>query len=108
MMGRWRQTLEAAAALALFAAMAIPAHAGDDRAVKSRVAPVYPEVAKRMHVVGAVKVQAVVDASGKVVDVKPISGVHMLEAAAEEAVRRWRFEPGDGESKVDLTFNFNN
>ena len=39
-----------AAALALVVALAIPARAADIRAVKSRVAPVYPEIAKRMRI----------------------------------------------------------
>ena len=37
-----------AAVLALLFTLSLPARAGDDRAVKSRVAPVYPELAKRM------------------------------------------------------------
>ncbi|WP_420237384.1 energy transducer TonB [Telmatobacter bradus] len=96
-----------AAALALVVAMAIPARAADDRAVKSRVAPVYPEIAKRMKIGGEVKVEATVDATGKVTDVKAISGNHMLAVAAEDAVRKWKFESGAGDSKVDVAVNFN-
>jgi len=95
-----------AAALALIVTFALPARAGDDRAVKSRVAPVYPEIAKRMRICGEVKLEATVDAQGKVKDVKPVSGNHMLEVAAEEAVRQWRFAPGDGDSVVTVSFNF--
>lgn len=104
--GRWAMALQVCAALALLVAMALPAGAADDRAVKNKVAPVYPEIAKRMHVVGMVRVEATVDATGKVVDVKPVSGNHVLSIAAEDAVRKWRFEPGAGESKVQLAFNF--
>ena len=96
-----------AAALALVVAMAIPARAADDRPVKSRVAPVYPEIAKRMKIAGEVKVEATVDASGKVTEVKAISGNHMLAVAAEDAVRKWKFESGAGESKVNVAVNFN-
>lgn len=95
------------AALALVVAMAIPARAADDRPVKSRVAPVYPEIAKRMKIAGEVKVEATVDASGKVTEVKAISGNHMLAVAAEDAVRKWKFESGAGESKVNVAVNFN-
>jgi TonB family protein len=95
-----------AAALAAIVAIALPAHAGDTRAVKSRVAPVYPEIAKRMHIVGEVQLEATVDAQGKVKDVKPVSGNHMLEMAAEDAVRQWKFVPGDGDSVVTVTVNF--
>jgi len=41
------------------------ARAADERAVKSRVTPIYPEVAKRMKIRGAVKLVATVDAQGK-------------------------------------------
>jgi len=93
--------------LALMASMAIPARAADDRAVKQRVAPVYPEIAKRMKIVGEVKLEATVDATGKVTDVKSLSGAHVLAVAAEDAVRKWQFESGSGTSKVNLAFNFN-
>ena len=59
-----------AAVLALLLALALPGRAADERAVKSRVPPVYPEIAKRMRITGAVKVEATVDAGGKVTDVK--------------------------------------
>lgn len=103
---RMRLRLLQAAALVLIVAFALPARAGDDRAVKSRVAPVYPEIAKRMHITGEVKLEATVDAQGKVKDLKPVSGNHMLEIAAEDAVRQWKFAPGDGDSVVPVTVNF--
>jgi TonB family protein len=95
-----------AAALAAIVALALPARAGDDRAIKSRVPPVYPEIAKRMRISGEVKLEATVDAQGKVKDVKPVSGNHMLELAAEDAVRQWRFESGDGDAVVTVSVNF--
>jgi TonB family protein len=95
------------AALALLFAMALPVRAADDRPVKQRVAPIYPEIAKRMHVGGEVKLLATVDASGKVIEVKTLSGNHMLSMAAEDAVRKWKFESGSGESRVDVAVNFN-
>jgi TonB family protein len=79
----------------------------DDRAIKSRVAPVYPEIAKRMKVSGVVKLDVTVDAEGKVTDVKEVSGNHTLSIAAEEAVRKWRFAPGPGVSTVSVELNFN-
>jgi len=95
-----------AAAFTAIVALALPVRAGDTRAVKSRVAPLYPEIAKRMRISGEVQLQATVDAQGKVKDVKPVSGNHMLEAAAADAVRQWKFVPGDGDSVVTVTINF--
>jgi TonB family protein len=94
------------AALALILTVAMPASAADERAVKSRVAPVYPEMARRMRIAGAVKLEANVDAQGKVTEVKAVSGNHMLAVAAEDAVRKWKFVPGSGDSSVTVEVDF--
>jgi TonB family protein len=101
---RWCAVMGATLALAL--GLALPARAGDDRAVKSRVAPVYPEIAKRMKISGEVKLEAVVDADGKVKDVRTVSGNHILGEAAEDAVKKWKFEPGSGDATVVVAVNF--
>lgn len=93
-------------ALVLLAGMAMPGRAADERAVKSRVAPVYPEIARRMKIGGVVKLEVTVDAEGRVVDVKPVSGNQMLSTAAQEAVRKWKFAPGDGQATVEVAVNF--
>jgi TonB family protein len=95
-----------AAALALLVALTMPARAADARAVKSRVSPVYPVIAKRMNITSVVKLSATVDAEGNVTDVKEISGNRALSQAAEEAVRKWRFESGAGASTVEVSVNF--
>jgi len=95
-----------AASMIAIMTLTLQARAGDDRAVKVRVPPVYPEVAKRMHVTGEVRLEATVDAQGNVKDVKPISGNHMLELAAEDALRKWKFVPGDGDAVVAVSLNF--
>ena len=59
-----------------------------------------------MRVSGAVRLTVTVDAGGKVIDVQAISGNSVLSYAAEEAVRKWRFEPGDGNTTVEVTVNF--
>lgn len=95
-----------AIAIALGMILAMPARPTDVRAVKSRVSPVYPEIAKRMRIDGSVTIEVKVDADGKVTQVKTISGNRVLSVAAEEAVRKWRFEPGSGQSTVDVSINF--
>lgn len=92
--------------LALMVALTIPAMAAEARAVKSRVAPVYPEIARRMKVSGAVKVEATVDADGNVIGVKMVSGNSLLGFAAQDAVRKWKFESGPGTAKVEVSLNF--
>ncbi len=93
------------AALALLALVAVSARA-DERAVKSRVEPIYPELAKRMKISGPVNMEATVDANGKVTDVKTTSGNHLLAGAAEDAVRKWKFVSGDGTAVVHVEINF--
>lgn len=95
-----------AAALALLIAIALPAGAANDRAVKTKVPPVYPELAKRMKITGVVKVEATVDPDGKVTAVKIISGNSSLQNAAEDAVRKWKFVAGDGTATVNVDVNF--
>jgi TonB family protein len=94
------------AVLALFIALALPARAADARAIKSRVTPIYPEIAKRLRISGVVKLEATVDESGKVTDVKTLSGNQMLAMAAQDAVRKWKYESGSGSATVDIDINF--
>lgn len=93
-----------AAALALLAT--VPVRASDDRAIKSRVPPAYPEIAKHLRIEGVVKIEATVDSDGKVIDVKTLIGNRILAAAAEDAVRKWRFAPAPSESKETVEIKF--
>ena len=92
-------------ALALVVLFALSA-AAEERAVKSRVPPIYPEIAKRMRASGMVSIEATVDASGSVTDAKAIDGNKLLAPAAEDAVRKWKFESGAGVTKVRVEINF--
>lgn len=103
---RMRTGLLHACLLALALTAALPARAGDARPIKSRVPPVYPELAKRMHISGQVTVSATVNEQGKVTEVKEVSGNHVLALAAEEAVKQWKFEPADAASSENIEVNF--
>jgi TonB family protein len=92
--------------VALVLALSLTASAAGERAIKSRVPPVYPELAKRMKIMGVVKVEATVDAGGNVTEVKTIDGNRMLSPAAEEAVKKWKFESGDGVATVQVELKF--
>ena len=59
----------------------------------SSIAPVYPQLATANHVEGDVKIQAQIDASGRVTSTKVISGPILLRAAAMNAVRQWKYSP---------------
>jgi len=55
--------------------------------------PVYPEFAMRARVAGMVVLEATIDARGKVVDVRVLRSVPLLDQAAIDAVRQWEFTP---------------
>lgn len=57
------------------------------------VAPSYPLLAKQMKVQGAVVLQALIDKGGRIQSLRVLSGPTILAAAAEEAVKQWRFKP---------------
>ena len=58
------------------------------------VAPTYPAIAKAAHVEGVVILEEVIGADGSVRDVHVLRSVHpLLDAAAIEAVRQWRYTP---------------
>jgi TonB family protein len=83
---------------------AFPASA--HRAVVSKVPPIYPELARRMHVSGTVVVHLVIAPDGSVSDAKVESGHALLGAAAQEAVKRWKFEPSPDTSDLTVDVNF--
>jgi len=56
-------------------------------------APEYPEVAKSARVQGAVILEAVIGADGKVQDVRVIKSIPLLDQAAIDTVKKWLFEP---------------
>ena len=82
------------------------AQTSSERKVASRVAPSYPELAKKMHIRGVVRVEAVVKANGTVKSTRVLGGNPVLVDAAIEAVGKWKFEPGQSETTeiVQLTF----
>lgn len=80
--------------------------AHEERKVASRVAPNYPELARKMHIHGVVKVEAVVRPNGSVKSTRVLGGNPVLVDAALDAINKWKFEPGPGETAevVQLTF----
>lgn len=89
-------------ALCIGSASAVPVH----RAIVSRVAPVYPELARRMHVGGTVVLLVSVEANGTVASTKVESGHPLLAPAAQDAVKRWRFAPDAAASQTEIDVNF--
>lgn len=77
-----------------------------ERKIASRVRPVYPELAKRMHIHGAVRMEVIVRPNGSVKSSRVLGGNPVLVEAAQEAVGKWRFEATQSETTeiVQLAF----
>ena len=76
------------------------------RKVKSKVAPSYPELARRMAISGVVKVQVVVAPNGSVKSTKVVGGHPLLVNAAVDAVKKWRFDAASEETTGVVEFKF--
>jgi protein TonB len=57
------------------------------------VAPVYPQLAMAARVQGSVVIDCVIDQSGTITSVTVLRSHPLLEQAAVEAVRQWRYRP---------------
>ena len=76
------------------------------RKTKSKVAPVYPDIARRMSITGTVKVQVVVAPNGNLKSTKVVGGHPLLVNAAMDAIKKWKFEPASEESTGIVEFKF--
>lgn len=99
--------------LVLVAGMSLGARAASadedgGRKVKSKVSPMYPELARRMNLTGTVKVEVVIGANGVVKSTKVIGGHPVLVEPALDAVKKWRYEPSQEETTATVEFHFNN
>jgi TonB family protein len=57
------------------------------------VKPIYPPEAQANRLQGVVILEALIDGDGSVVDARVLRSIPMLDAAALDAVRQWRFMP---------------
>ena len=86
----------------------LPAVAQEEltRKVTTRVAPTYPDLAKRMNIRGTVKFLVVVAPNGSLKNSKVVGGNPLLVNAALDALKRWKFEPSQDESTGTVEFKF--
>ncbi len=77
-----------------------------------RTPPVYPSIAKAARVGGTVLLHATISKNGTIKDVHVVSGPAMLQQAAVDAVRNWRYrpymlnnEPIEVETSVNVVFS---
>ena len=87
-------------------------HAGIQAPVKiANVNPIYPPLAQATHVKGYVILEAIIDERGAVKGVSVLKSIPLLDQAAVDAVKQWRFTPARLNSQpvpvvMTVTVNF--
>ena len=106
-----KRLLGCAAVIAVAMTAGVPAAGAADaeapRVVTKRVMPAYPDLARKVHAVGKVKLSVVVTSEGKVKRVDVTGGHPLLVVAATDAAKQWLFAAASKESSELVTFDFN-
>ena len=76
------------------------------RKVVRKVTPVYPDLARRNQIFGAVKLRATIAPNGSVRLIEPVGGNPVLLRAAQDAVGNWKFAPGPDETRELIELRF--
>lgn len=76
------------------------------RKIKSKVLPEYPSIARQLNLVGKVKLETAVAADGHVTGTKVLGGNPVLAIAAQDAVKKWRFEPAPKDTTEVIEVDF--
>ena len=74
--------------------------------------PIYPPIAKAAHQSGTVVLHAVISKTGSIINLSVVSGPVMLQSAAMDAVKQWKYkpfilngEPTEVDTQVLVNFN---
>ena len=104
-MNAWKRIL---VALAICAGLmfSLGANAEEGRKVRNKVSPVYPDLAKRVNASGSVRLEIQIAPSGEVRSIKALGGHPLLIPAAEDAIRKWRYEPASETTTQVVEFRF--
>ena len=83
-----------------------PAPAQSSRRPLSNPAPVYPELARKMHLSGVVKVTLTIGADGQIKNAEFQGGHPVLIDAVQIALKDWKYAPASAETKILVGFKF--
>lgn len=76
------------------------------RKARSSPPPEYPELARKMKIEGIARVLLTVNSDGTVVKVKDLGGNPVLVDALAQAARKWKYEPAERESDIEVRYEF--
>ncbi len=107
---RWRKWAVAATVALVFSGPSGFAQSGSTdeskRKIKTKTAPAYPELARRLNVSGKVKIEVVITPDGHVKSTRVIGGHPLLVQACQDAVKEWKFLPAPEETTQIIEFDF--
>jgi protein TonB len=79
-----------------------------------KVLPAYPSAARAMGISGRVELQATISRTGTIENLRAMSGPRLLQQAAIDAVKQWRYQPFllngqavEVETTIDVDFTLN-
>jgi protein TonB len=82
--------------------------------ILNRVQPVYPPLARQTRISGTVRLHAIIGKDGTIQQLEVMSGHPLLQQAALDAVRQWRYqptllngEPVEVDTTIDVIFSLN-
>jgi TonB family protein len=107
---RWiRRVLVGAAMASVLGTYTLAQSTTDEgkRKVKSKVAPAYPELARRMNVTGKVKIEVIIAPDGHVKSARALGGHPLLVQACLDALKEWKFVAAAEETIQVVEFEFN-
>lgn len=80
--------------------------AAADRKVQRQVSPQYPSLARQFNASGVVKLSVEVAPGGEVRNVKVLGGNPLLIQAAQDAVKKWKYEASKETTTETVEFKF--
>lgn len=107
----WGKRFLATAATCVFVAGVVTAQQATSledskRRVKVKTNPQYSELAKRMNLVGKVKIELLIAPDGHVKSARALGGHPLLVQSCLDAVKDWKFESAPGETTQIIEFDF--
>jgi TonB family protein len=76
------------------------------RRIMSQVPPTYPELARKMQMIGTVKIRVVIATNGRLKSAQVMGGSPVLAKAATDALDKWRWVPDPRETTELIELDF--